>query len=785
MIVASSLLLSGCFGSSKDVSEYIVRAQELKQKGEIDKASVELRKAITIDPVNPQANLALAKIEDETGDVQAAVPHYLRAAVPDAKLIEPQLRIVQILLDSDRYAEATGRVNLALGAFPNNADALAMRADAEERQGQTALAKTDADAALLKDRKNPRALAVTAMLALRNKDGAAALDAVTRGLQSNPKDLRLLQVQAAAFLTLNQPEKAVESLTTIVRAAPQNVGLQRALAQVEADSGDVNGAIERFRAAVRANPSSQDMQLAFVQFLASRKKDGDAATYLRELIASNPQGNVYDLTLAEYYRSKNKLADANAVLDQAAARLKQGPEYLQVENALSKVKMLTGNIDQALQINDHVLEVKPDDPDALLFRAAVEAQGGRTGAAITKLLKIVRDNPVNAQAFRLLASAYLVQNQPKLAADAMQRAASVAVGDRQTQLNLAAFLQQAGQLQSARDLMTRMTLQYPDDAAVWVAEGQQAILRKDWNTVSRAIARLREIPGAGLSLLALDGQNSAARGDLAGATAKYQNAIASDPKVDAGVFGAYARAASAAGKAAEAADFIQSKLASLPSSVQVQAQAALMTLRADAGQFDKAGTAFASAVETSPRDADLYDGYVHILAAQKRWDDAKKVIAAGLAAGCPPGRMLLLQGSMDELSGDVTGALKAYKQSMDADPLLMGAANNYASLLADQDPKNIEALKRARAALSGAEGSSDPLVLDTIAWLDYRLGQFDEAKRLLLQADAGKNSNPQLRFHLAAILIATGDRPGGLALLDTIKGLTFPGSDEMRKLSDS
>lgn len=784
-ILAAALSTSGCFHSKKDISSYLANAERYKQAGDITKAIVELRTAVNLQPGDPTANLALAKAEDEAGDVQSAFPHYLRAAAPDFHLIEPQLRIVQILVDSERYADAAGRINATLGAFPGNPDALALRADLEDRQGQVTAAQVDADAAFGKDKANARAIAVLATLKLRANDGNGAIGILDRGLEQHPNDLRLLQVRAAAFLTLQQPDKAIDVLQTIARAAPQNVAIQLAMANVEAREGRLDSAIANFRTAVNANPSNEDMQLAFVKFLASQNKAGDVVSFLHNLIAANPRTSNYDLLLAEYLRNQGRMADAVTVLDGAAARLKEGKDFRSIQVARAKLDVSADRIEAASKRVDEVLVADPQDESALLLRATLYEQNGRLQAAVDDFLKVVRINPANARAFALLATAYLGLDQPKMAVDAMQRSVAVAPNDIVVQASLAQFMQRAGQINASRELITRLTLQYPNSVAVWVVNGQLAILRKDWAAVSRTLARMREIPGASMAVLTLDAQMKAAQGDVAAAVKSFQDAIASDPKLEAGVVGSYAKAAVAAGKAANAADFLEAKVASLPDTVRQQTWAAIMTLNADAERFEKSDAAFQAAVRLTPRDVELYQGYTRILSAQKRWADASRVVAAGLAAGCPPGPMSLLSGSIKEQSGDIAGAVAAYKRALDDNPLSVDAANNYASLLADLRPKNTEELQAARIGLSGLETGGNPYILDTIAWLDYRLGQYDEAKQLLTEAKAAQSSNPQIRFHLAAVLMASGDRTNGLALLDTLKGLTFPGSDEVRKLSET
>ena len=141
----SALSVAACSRAPKDVAPYLARADQYLADNNKEKATVELQQALKFQPYNAQVNYALAQIEEEAGDLEAAVPHYARAAVPDAHLIPAQLRLIDILLESKRYQEASGRINTTLGAAPGNADALALRADLEDRQDQTTQALNDTD----------------------------------------------------------------------------------------------------------------------------------------------------------------------------------------------------------------------------------------------------------------------------------------------------------------------------------------------------------------------------------------------------------------------------------------------------------------------------------------------------------------------------------------------------------------------------------------------------------------------------------------------------------------
>ncbi len=56
-------------------------------------------------------------------------------------------------------------------------------------------------------------------------------------------------------------------------------------------------------------------------------------------------------------------------------------------------------------------------------------------------------------------------------------------------------------------------------------------------------------------------------------------------------------------------------------------------------------------------------------------------------------------------------------------------------------------------------------ILDSMGWLEFRLGNFESSARLLRQA-LDLQFDPEIATHLSAALDALGDRSGARAVLD-------------------
>jgi predicted Zn-dependent protease len=108
---------------------------------------------------------------------------------------------------------------------------------------------------------------------------------------------------------------------------------------------------------------------------------------------------------------------------------------------------------------------------------------------------------------------------------------------------------------------------------------------------------------------------------------------------------------------------------------------------------------------------------------------------------------LLLATTLNE-AGQVDRAIQEYEALLRQNPKALVAANNLASLLADQkgDPQSLD---RALVLTKEFEASApNPYFLDTLGWVHLKLGHQDEALRIIQQAAAKAPDHPVLSYHL-------------------------------------
>jgi len=186
-----------------------------------------------------------------------------------------------------------------------------------------------------------------------------------------------------------------------------------------------------------------------------------------------------------------------------------------------------------------------------------------------------------------------------------------------------------------------------------------------------------------------------------------------------------------------------------------------------AGQTDEAIQHLDAMLKGSQSDGSLVRIYVakgELLRFARRYEEAMAVFNTAL--GIVPGNNDLLYaralvaerlGRIDQLEEDLKIILKT-------EPDNAHALNALGFTLADQTKRYDEAyvyLKRAIEIMP-----EDPAIIDSLGWVQYRLGNYDEAIRLLRTA-LSRFDDPEIAEHLGEVLWVAGDRDGAKAVWDT------------------
>jgi tetratricopeptide (TPR) repeat protein len=114
-------------GSTEDL---LVKARELYAAGRDDEALPELRRVLTIEPMNAEAYLLIGRIHQRAGNQEAAISVLKTAIFWDAKLIDAHILLGRIFMERGDRGEAMKYAASAMNIDPNNQEAIALQRQA-------------------------------------------------------------------------------------------------------------------------------------------------------------------------------------------------------------------------------------------------------------------------------------------------------------------------------------------------------------------------------------------------------------------------------------------------------------------------------------------------------------------------------------------------------------------------------------------------------------------------------------------------------------------------------
>jgi tetratricopeptide (TPR) repeat protein len=280
----------------------------------------------------------------------------------------------------------------------------------------------------------------------------------------------------------------------------------------------------------------------------------------------------------------------------------------------------------------------------------------------------------------------------------------------------------------AADQLRKLTTDEPDFPEAWLVQGNLQAIDNRLDDADASIKRFlslveplpaSELRASGMAQAYLSlAQTAEKRKDFAGAEDWLKKIENSEDLI-----GAQSRRASLLakqGKLVEARAMIQALPERDAAEARLKLNAEVQLLR-DAKQYQDAYSLLEKAIERHPNDSDLM--YEQAMMAEKlgRLDEMERVLRALIAAK----------------------------------PEYHHAYNALGFSLADRNVRLPEAKQLIQKALEFVP--NDPYIADSLGWVEFRLGNVDEALRILTEAYQAK-PDPEIAAHLGEVLWAAGQR---------------------------
>jgi tetratricopeptide (TPR) repeat protein len=697
------------------------------------------------------------------GKFQDAILQYRKAIEKDSKYADAYYRagLAEIQL---------GDIRSAYGGMKRAADLVSGKSDAEVRVGDLAWWISNVD-------KRPSTM-------LYND-----IDHVSKTLlAANPQDFDGIRFKAYIAVLDKRPDEAIQLLQKANSLHPLYPDVIMLLSRLLAEKGDLIQAETLLRAMVAHKPSYTPGYDALYVLCMQQKRFSDAELILRQRIDKNPRDTNALIQLADYYGGQQNMAGLNATLNRIRDQRSSLPG---ARMALAQFYAI--HKDPGESVREFEQAIKEDPKNELEYRkrmVMVLIAQGKLDQAEANLDKVLKGKPNDPEARRIKAGFDLATRQQAKVSDAVNIYKDLAAqrpDDPDLRFYYARSLIASGDARSARTQLIAAIQRSPNSIAPKLALAGLSVNQAQYaDAISLTTSILDQNPTNEIALLfravaqAGVGQRDSARGDLNRLLRDHPDS--EEAELQLGLLDVgdkrYEEATKIFSKYYQPGQTDQRPLEGLIRSdvTQRQFEKALALLDAEIQKSPKSNSLrlMLALIATSAGKFDVAEAQYRLMASQSdssaiqfQWAEllhtkgdaqhamehyrrAKELDPKNTSAAALLGREL-------EAAGRRTEAIASYRDALKADPNNVFALNNLAFALADTGQNLDEALQMALSAQKLIK-DNNTAVADTVGWVYLKKGLTSSAL-LIFQNDVRRDpKNSAFHYHLAAALLASGDK---------------------------
>lgn len=572
--------------------------------------------------------------------------------------------------------------------------------------------------------------------------------------------------------------KAVENYKAAMAADPDSGYLANELADLYLQTGQIRTAVTEFEARVKTSPNDVNARRILAKFYTARLRDGARTSLNQDMI--------------------------RAAIEQYTKVVELSPRDVESWLMLGRLEKANQNSPGAEKAFKQALSIDAENEDAMTGLAMVYSDLGDTAGASEMLKKVADKNP-NLRTLTTLASAYEQMREYTLAAETYGRALEMNrentdlkrayaqalftaedydkalpvleelvqedANDLLANLRLSQIYRQKRQFAKAREYATRARQLDPNNLEV--SYNEVGLLEAEGKT-AEAIALMRQMVDAipartdsvsersnRVILLERLGILYRMAEQSTEAVAAFREIITLDPAVANRAYAQIIDTYRTSKDFPNAEKELNAALAKFSDDRLVKVVGA--NLQADLGQFDKAEKSLKSLLG-GDQDRDTYLSLAHVYEKAKNYTEMARVLdAAGKLSRTEDERegVHFMRGAMFEKMKQFDKAEAEFRRVLELNPESPSALNYLGYMLADRNERLNEALEMIQKAVD-----MDPhnaAYLDSLGWVYYRLGRYEEAEDYLRRSLERGSRDPTVHDHLGDVLLSRDNLKDAIA----------------------
>ncbi len=414
--VLVSILLIGCSSKQEKRDSFMENGMKYEKSGDLVRARLEYKNALQVDPECVECLMRLGKVEFALKNLRGAYAAFANAADVAPDRIDVLVDLSKILLMGHAGKKAEEVAQKILKKDPENEQGLIIRAIAlsiQEGKQQEAMKALEDIRTRYPDRSEGYVVAARHMILQKNFRDAERL--LETGLSKVKNKRSIYKELITLYSAEKQWDKAIHYGELLYANSPESASTCVTMAQLYAKKGDMEGAEKKWKKALELSKGATNVLLLRAQFLIMEKQIDRAEQELREALQQHPQNTKLRIALARLLANTKRGDKALELLEAGISEDMKKPARIRLMDEEARINFGLGRFDKAEELTENILKENHRDLAALTVQARLALIRKQGEKAVGILRRLLEEEPGNRQYQMLLAQAYALNHDYKLA----------------------------------------------------------------------------------------------------------------------------------------------------------------------------------------------------------------------------------------------------------------------------------------------------------------------------------------------------------------------------------
>ena len=754
-ILLSFMLLISCAEAERSKVSHLEKGIIYLDNNNIDKARIEFKNALQIDPKFSKAYYYMGQLEERNKDLRKALRYYNGAMELSPKDVDPKIKAAKIYLvvGTKEYIKKSKDLLAEIIVFePDNIEANLILSTIDYKEGKQKKAINDIESLLMRNDNSVEIISLLSTIYSSRGENVKALKVLSKGIEKQPDNVSL-RMSYAKLLSNNNYKETEVQLLKIIELKPDDFSFYQSLSNFYKIHKKLIKSEKVLRKAVESNDNDVNRYFALIDFLKETKSINDAEIELIESINKKP--DLYDLKfhLSDMYIDTNRVDKAVNNLRLIIASRPYQVEGVEARLKLASLLLNQGSIDQADELVLKVLDEYPNNSDALLIKSKISLKNGDILVAINGLRAILKNQPANVDVSLLLHNAHILNADIELAEDVLKKSIGFNSTSTKAYYNYVKFLIEHKKYNDAFVVMDKALTLFPNDydlmelniLLVSLIDGKEEFVNL-FNTLKNKYP--------------INSDMYIKRGKHFLRTKRYNDALkdfesAHELALDKYhslklIVHVYVLSKDSKGAI--------SKLESMINKKQNVAMAfqLLGNIYEKLGDFEQSRINYRQAIMKSKTWVKPYMDLSSLFLKHNMLDQAIDIYQEAIRFVSNVENIKMQLAALYEKKQSYKNAIKLYDEILLVNPNNLMVKNNLILLLI-KDSNNNQALNRARILVNEFKSIEQPRFKDTYGWVNFNLGEVEKAALVLEEVVEASPDVADFKYHFAVVLNQLGD----------------------------